>query len=70
MASSALDEAIQIARSCEDLIIRKIPRSDNAVAHALAAYSRTQMYPGVMNHSAPSCVLELVMRECNQNFTV
>ncbi|CAM0871166.1 unnamed protein product [Alopecurus aequalis] len=45
----------------------KIAREDNRPAHELARLGRVECSAGVLQGSAPSCVLELALRDCNQN---
>ena len=46
---------------------RKIPREDNRPAHELARLGRVECSGGVLHGSAPSCMMELAMKDCNQN---
>jgi hypothetical protein len=54
----------------EDIKFTKIRREDSRVAHELARYSRVQRCNGVLLGSAPSCALELILNECNQNLSL
>lgn len=65
-SSFALDEAIQAAKKISNICICKISRAANRAAHQLAAFSRANLNAGLMYHDAPACVLELVLRDCNQ----
>jgi hypothetical protein len=42
----------------------------NAVAHSLAAYSRSVESSGVLNYSAPACVLKQIVLDCNYDIAV
>ncbi|CAM0946090.1 unnamed protein product [Alopecurus aequalis] len=50
----------------KDYKIRKIDREDNKAAHELAKFSRLEASGGVLQGTAPSCVLEMALRDCNQ----
>jgi hypothetical protein len=50
------------------LKFRKIDREQNNMAHELARFSRVNGSGGVLHSSAPTCVLELAMKDCNQNY--
>jgi hypothetical protein len=62
---------LDIQRLCtlfDEIKFMRIKRVDNRVAHELARFSRVENYNGVMIGSAPSCTLDLILKDCNHNF--
>jgi hypothetical protein len=56
-----------VCRSFPNVKFRKINRSANRIAHELAILGRNVLSKQVLLDSFPSCLLELIERECNNN---
>jgi hypothetical protein len=69
-ASLVYAEASAAAQEISNFKVLKVPRSANAVAHSLAAYSRSVESSGVLNYSAPACVLKQIVLDCNYDIAV
>jgi hypothetical protein len=67
--SSVLADIHRLVTLLPNFIFRKVAREDNRPAHELARFSRVSCTGGVLQGSAPPCVLELTLVECNQNST-
>jgi ribonuclease HI len=57
------DEARELLKIYKDIKVVKVDRASNAVAHGLAQLGKAGA-SGSLRHSAPTCVLELIMEEC------
>ena len=68
--SSVVSDIQHLVAHLPNVQFRKIPRDDNRPAHELARLGRVECSGGVLYGSAPSCVLELAMKDCNQNFSL
>jgi hypothetical protein len=58
------------AQEISNFKVVKVPRSANAVAHSLAAYSRSVESSGVLKFSATACVLKQIVLDCNSDIAV
>jgi ribonuclease HI len=67
--SSVLADIHRLVTLLPNFTFRKVAREDNRPAHELARFSRVSCTGGVLQGSAPPCVLELTLVECNQNST-
>jgi ribonuclease HI len=52
------------------VVLAKISRVYNAVAHELCQLGRRELSGGVLQNSVPTCVSKAVLDDCNQNFVI
>ena len=64
-ASLVYAEASAAAQGIHSFKIQKVHRTANSAAHSLAAFSRRTETSGVMQFSAPVCVLNQLKSDCN-----
>jgi hypothetical protein len=57
-------EARGLLRTYQDIVIKKVDRLCNGVAHVLAQLGKDG-FSGLMRDSAPECVQDLIMNDVN-----
>ena len=60
-------EALSILTMLKNFKIAKINRQANKVAHEIAKFSFINKSDGILLNSVPSCVVNFVMNDCNNN---
>ena len=52
------------------VVLSKINRASNSVAHELCQYGRSVLCGGVLQGNVPTCVLEMALKDCNPNTVI